>query len=198
MARRSLLLCLKLLLVALAILTPVEAARWLCAQTPNVHVVRDGVLYRSGQMSLFGMRRTLHDLGIRTVVNFRYGVQPLDRAEEELCHKEEVTFVRIPPLSWDGVQGTAEVDAGVARFLEVIRNPKNYPILIHCFGGVHRTGAYTAIYRMEREGWSNARAIAEMKAHGYATFEEELDIRGYLTSYRPGKTPEVCPVCPPQ
>jgi tyrosine-protein phosphatase SIW14 len=185
MLRRLLLPCLGVLLVALTIAAPIEVALWARSQTPNFHVVREGVLYRSGQMSLLGMERTLHDLGIRTVVNFRYGVQPLDRAEEEWCLKEEITFVRIPPLSWDGVQGTAEVDAGVQRFLDIVRDPKNYPILIHCFGGVHRTGAYTAIYRMEMEGWSNERAIAEMKAHGYTTFEEEADIHGYLTQYKP-------------
>jgi tyrosine-protein phosphatase SIW14 len=174
--------------VALAILGPIEVALWARSQTPNIHVVRERVLYRSGQMSLYGMQRTLQDLGIRTVVNFRYGVQPLDRDEEVHCRKEEINYVRIPPLSWDGVQGNAEVDAGVEKFLAVVRDPKNYPILIHCFGGVHRTGAYTAIYRMEMEGWSNERAIAEMKAHGYFTFEEEADIRGYLTSYKPGGT----------
>jgi protein tyrosine/serine phosphatase len=66
-------------------------------------------------------------------------------------------------------------------------DPKNYPVLVHCFAGIHRTGAYTAIYRMEFEGWSNAKAIAEVKACGYTNLDDEWDILNYLERYRPAK-----------
>ncbi len=173
------------LVVGLALASPVAVAIHLRAQAPNFHIVRDGVLYRSGQMSVAGLKTTSHDLGIRTVVNFRDGSQPADRAEEAYCLSAGIRFVRIPPMSWDGKRGTAEIDAGVDRFLAVMNDPKNYPVLVHCMAGIHRTGAYCAIYRMEREGWSNERAIAEMKAHGYINFDEEPDIRDYLSTYRP-------------
>jgi protein tyrosine/serine phosphatase len=172
--------------VGLALACPVAVAIHLRAQTPNFHIVREGVLYRSGQMSLAGLKETIHELGIRTVVNFRDGSQPADRVEEAYCRAAGIRFVRIPPMSWDGMRGSAEIDEGVDRFLAVMNDPKNYPVLIHCMAGIHRTGAYCSIYRMEREGWSNERAIAEMKAHGYANFDEEADIRGYLGTYRPG------------
>jgi tyrosine-protein phosphatase SIW14 len=180
------------LVVGVALAGPVAFALHQRAQTPNFHIVREGVLYRSAQMSLSGLQHTNHDLGIRTVVNFRDGTQPADRAEEEYCRRAGIRFVRIPPMSWDGVRGTAEVDAGVDRFLAVMRDRRNFPVLVHCMAGIHRTGAYCAIYRMEREGWSNERAIAEMKAHGYANLDAELDIREYLTTYRPaGHVPPV-------
>jgi protein tyrosine/serine phosphatase len=137
-------------------------------------------------MSLLGLQQTVGEKGIRTVVNLRFGTEPADRAEEEFCRQAGIRFVRIPPMSWDGVRGKAEVDAGVDRFLAVMRDSMNYPVLVHCMAGIHRTGAYCAIYRLELEGWTNERAIAEMKAHGYAEFDVEPDIRGYLTTYRPG------------
>jgi tyrosine-protein phosphatase SIW14 len=173
--------------VALAVAVPVWLAFEEQRRTPNFHVVRDKVLYRSAQMPLSGLRRKIHDLGIRTVVNLRDGTQEADLAEEEFCRDQDIRFVRIRPLSWDGVRGDAPVDAGIDRFLEVMRDPKNHPVLIHCFAGIHRTGAYCAVYRMEIEGWSNDRAIAEMKAHGYSSFDSEDDIRGYLTTYCPGR-----------
>jgi hypothetical protein len=40
---------------------------------------------------------------------------------------------------------------------------------------------------MEFEGWDNERAIAEVKAMGYDNFDNEMDIRGWLEGYRPGK-----------
>jgi tyrosine-protein phosphatase SIW14 len=153
----------------------------------NFHVVRAGVLYRSAQLTVPGLRRIINDHCIRTVINLRDGIVPFDRAEEEFCTKEEIHFVRLLPESWDGGAGCAAVDDNVRTFLEVMRNPTNHPVLVHCFAGIHRTGAYCALYRMEFEGWSNDEAISELKAHGYDNFDYEDDIRGYLTTYRRGR-----------
>jgi tyrosine-protein phosphatase SIW14 len=76
-------------------------------------------------------------------------------------------------------------DEGVQRFREIMDEPKNYPVLIHCFGGIHRTGAFCAIYRMEYEHWTNEQAIAEMRACGYKDLDDEWDLLGYLEQYRP-------------
>ena len=37
-------------------------------------------------------------------------------------------------------------------------NPKNYPVLIHCYHGIGRAQIYSAIYRIEYEGMSNEEA----------------------------------------
>ena len=70
-------------------------------------------------------------------------------------------------------------------FLRVVDDPANGPVLIHCFAGLHRTGVYCAVYRMEFDRWSNSRAIAEVQACGYANLYEELDILEYLENYQP-------------
>ena len=52
-------------------------------------------------------------------------------------------------------------------------------------------GAYVAVYRMEFEGWANDRAVAEVRARGYDTLDEDVDLRTYLEGYRPrGKKAE--------
>jgi hypothetical protein len=38
---------------------------------------------------------------------------------------------------------------------------------------------------MEYEHWSNAAALAEMKALGYENLDDEWDILGYLEQYQP-------------
>jgi protein tyrosine/serine phosphatase len=138
----------------------------------NFRVVKEGVLYRSGQLSRAGLERVLHDYGIKTVISLRDaatpGEPPPDRAEEEFCKAQEV-----PALQ------------GVRRFLKVLDNPDNYPVLVHCFAGIHRTGAYCAVYRMEYEGWTTDRAIAEVKACGYTNLDDEWDILGFLEQYQP-------------
>src|SRR5262249_3868570 len=136
------------------VVAPGVLARHQQAQTRNFRVVRAGVLYRSGQMSLAGLRRVVHDYAIKTVISLRGGVGAADWAEEEYCRKEGILFVRIPPRHW-GDAGTAPVEEGVRKFREVMADPRHHPVLVHCFAGVHRTGAYCAIYRMEFEGWDN-------------------------------------------
>jgi protein tyrosine/serine phosphatase len=155
------------------------------AQTRNFRVVREGVLYRSGQMTVAGLKRIFHDYGIKTVVCLRDGTTEADRAEEAFCNSQEVNFVRIPPAGWGVYGGSWLVDAGMGRFKEVMRDRRNYPVLVHCFAGIHRTGAFTAVYRMEFEHWSNGRAMAEMKACGYSNLEDQQDILEYMGQYRP-------------
>ncbi len=153
-------------------------------QTRNFRVVRDGVLYRSARMTPAGLKRVVHDYGIRTVVSLR-DADRFDREEEEFCRQQELSFYRLPPRHWDTSNGPAEAEANVRQFRDILDDPDNYPILVHCFAGIHRTGAYVAVYRMEREHWSNEEAIAEVKALGYDHLLDELDVLGYLEQYRP-------------
>lgn len=158
-------------------------------QLREFHVVREGVLYRSGQPRVAGLKRLVHERGIRTIINLRdkatSGTQGIDEAEEKFCAKEEINFFRYPPLHFDGPDGTHPVDANVEKFLSVMQDPKNYPVLIHCHAGIHRTGSFCAIFRMEFDHWTNAEAIAEMKACGYVNFDREMDVRTYIENYQP-------------
>jgi tyrosine-protein phosphatase SIW14 len=179
------------LVVLALVVSPIVLAVRQQAQTRNFRVVRPGVLYRSGQMTRQGLQRVVHDYGIKTVVSLRDGQSATDRAEEEFCKGEELNFVRILPSRWGDDGGSVPVESGVRRFREVMSDPKNYPVLVHCFAGIHRAGSYSAVYRMEFERWSNAQAIAEMKTCGYSNLDDELDILGFMEQYRPTWMPKV-------
>jgi len=159
----------------------------------NFRVVEDGVLYRSAQLSPLGLERIIHDYGIRTVVSFRdveegKAIEPPDKWEEAFCAKLGVNYVRMPLRPWATQDGVVPADENVKQFLHILADPKNRPVLAHCFRGVHRTGTYCAIYRMECDGWSNAEAMEELKALGYDNLDKEEDVRGYLEQYAPGRT----------
>ena len=115
----------------------------------------------------------------------RIPVQVPDAAEEKFCRAMDMKYVRITPRVWEGPGGSVPAEEGVRTFLEVMDDPKNYPVLVHCFRGVHRTGAHVAVYRMEYEHWTNAQAIAEVRAFGYVNLDDEWDVLGYLEQYRP-------------
>jgi protein tyrosine/serine phosphatase len=178
-----------ILVVVALVSAPVAFAARQQTQVRNFRVMKEDVLYRSGQMTLEGLQRVAHEYGIRTVISLRDkshgGLNSADDAEEKYCNQQEINFYRLPPRHWEAELGSepAPVEENVKVFRTVIADSKNYPVLVHCFAGIHRTGAYCAIYRMEQDHWSNGRAIEEIEASGYA--EIESDVLGYLERYEP-------------
>ncbi len=155
----------------------------------NFKMVHKDVLYRSGQMSISGLKSVIRDFGINTVISLRdaphRGEPAPDLKEERFCEKEGLRYCRISPQVWSDVEGHIPAQEGVDKFLAIMDDPSNYPVLIHCFGGIHRSGAFTAIYRMEYEGWNNADAIAELRANGYTALEDEWNLLAYLEQFQP-------------
>jgi len=113
---------------------------------PNFHAVSPK-LFRGGQPTKRGYRR-LKKMGIKSVINLR-------------SDKSEVEGVKVFnfPLSM-----TERPDEeSIKEILEIIDEPKNQPVFLHCLFGADRTGFFCALYRMAREKWSREKAIREMK-----------------------------------
>jgi protein tyrosine/serine phosphatase len=178
------------LLVGLLVAGPMAYARHRQSLYRNFRVVEEGKLYRSGQMSVEALQRTIKEYQIKTVISLRYANSPdglpPDWREEEFCRNNGIQYVRIRPRSWH-IDSSGEVPAEVpvSKFLKTMDDPNIYPALIHCFAGKHRTGAYCSLYRMEYQHWTNDEATKELMQLGYTTFEDEKDIQGYLESYIP-------------
>jgi tyrosine-protein phosphatase SIW14 len=158
----------------------------------NFHIVEDGVLYRSGQLSRPVFERVVREYRVKTVVTLRTtrvkdGPFP-DAWEREVCEAQGVRHVRLVPLVWSPDEnGDVPAEQNVDKFLELVRDPANHPVLVHCFAGVHRTGTMCAIYRMEVDRWSADAALREMEACG---FEADKDagtraLDDYLRAYTP-------------
>jgi protein tyrosine/serine phosphatase len=177
-----------LFIIALLVGGTLGYASYRNSQMRNLRVVEESVLYRSGQLTLSGLQRVVNDYRIKTVISLRDSDANEKAAvtrEENWCRKEEINYYRFPPQHWSAVDGPAPVEENVQQFRAIVADPANYPILVHCFAGIHRTGAYCAVFRMEQQHWTNEAAIAEMRACGYFNLKDEEDILGYLESYRP-------------
>jgi tyrosine-protein phosphatase SIW14 len=179
-----------LLIAALLVAGPWWYYSYRTTAVRNLHEVRAGVLYRSGQLTLPGLKHVIQEYGIKTVVSLRDSRKhpdqpPPDAPEEQFCADNFIRYYRLPPVAWSAADGSVPAAASVRQFVEVMRDPANYPVLVHCFAGVHRTGAFCAVYRMEVEHWSNEEALAEMVRCGYDILDEHQDLRSYLVNYRP-------------
>lgn len=170
--------------IAMAIpLIPTVYASQRLTSWRHFHVVEEGHLYRSGQLTPDVLDRVIHDHKIKIIVCLRNlareGDNRLENSEELWCAARGIDYVRLNPADWNTEGGRANLEA----FLHTVKNSRDGAILIHCFAGLHRTGVYCAIFRMECEGWSNDEAIAEMYAIGY--FQEDPSALQFLRSYVP-------------
>jgi protein tyrosine/serine phosphatase len=162
--------------------------------------VNPGVLYRSGALTAEGFRDAVARLHIRTIVNLqdefpdpqirRSYLDTSTMSEVELCKELNVRYVFIPPDLVSRRKVGQERPRAIEEFLALMDDPANYPVLIHCKAGLHRTGCLVAVYRMEYQGWTPMRALGEAKANGFGEWVSDATndyIVQYITSYRPGQ-----------
>jgi len=118
-------------------------------------------LSRGGEPGEAGLKY-LKDRGYKTIVSFL-----TDPAESAYVVESGMKYIHIPMRSGP-FSAQPPTQEQVAQFLSVARDSTQYPVFIHCHAGKDRTGAMSAIYRMEACGWSKDEAIEEMKAFGFA------------------------------
>jgi tyrosine-protein phosphatase SIW14 len=174
------------LIATLVVAAPIGYKRWHDKEYRNFRVVEEGVLYRSGQLPLPRLQQFVQTHGIRTVVCLRKGNDPIDQQEETWVTARGLKFVRIQPPTWyPDETGKVPAEAALQTFRDVMDDPANYPVLVHCFAGIHRTGAMCAVFRMDYQGWSNEQAMAEMRTMGYSILDDHEDVQGFMIQYRP-------------
>lgn len=202
---------LALFLVVLVLGPPVALYRHQYIHAKRFREVVPGKLYRSGQMTADGFRETIDRYRIKTVINLQHE-QPdpflvdhwLGKAtirESELCQKLGVKYVLITPDVLPPNNRLDVLPPAVDEYLKVMDDQSNYPVLLHCKAGLHRTGRLTAIYRMEYEGWSEGEALRELRANGYgfnAASEADEFIIQFVQNYTPrSMRPKSLPIAPP-
>lgn len=140
----------------------------------NFSVVSEG-LYRSGypQTQDYSFMETLK---LKTIVT-------LVRKEFPDGYQEFIQANGITHKIFD-MAGTKKEDIPVEMMRaihEVVSNPENHPLLVHCNQGKHRTGCVVGVFRKSNQ-WDVKRIIDE-----YITFAEpkirETDLK-YLTEFQ--------------
>lgn len=130
-------------------------------------VVTPGVLYRCGQPRVDDLETIRQTHGLATIVCARGGTRhPLRgrwfRKERRFCEAAGLRLVHMP-FSDKAVPPAQVFD----RFLAIMADRANWPVLVHCEQGFHRTGILCAAFRIGCEGWPLAGALEEMEAAGF-------------------------------
>ena len=116
-------------------------------------------------------------IGIRTVIDLQADGD--NSAEAGLVEAAGMRFYRIPMTT--RVAPTAEQ---LALFLQVVNDPAQQPVYVHCKGGRHRTGVMSAVYRLEKDGWTADQAFREMKEYDFGLDFLHPEFKQFVYTYR--------------
>lgn len=140
------------------------------------------ILIRSPQPDADDLRDLHREHGLKTVLNLRGEDSP-----ERSWFQEEREGVEAIKARWVhvGLSGSRPPTAEeLTTFFDLVEEPANWPILIHCQGGIHRTGAFAALYRMQYQGWSGDRAVEEMEDNYFNwTTRDRSALKEWLRRY---------------
>lgn len=184
----------------LAIGPPLAFYRYQYVHAKRFHEVTPGRYYRSGQMTAAGFRDIVGRYKIKLFINLQHEEPDpwladhwLGRGkirESELCRELGVKYVLLTPDVMPADVDPSAILPSVDEFLKLLDDESNYPVLVHCKAGLHRTGRLTAIYRMEFLGWTQGEAMRELRANGYGyaiASESDQMIVQFIENYVPRK-----------
>lgn len=176
--------CTAALVLALSLASPAVARPNSSAAASVVDVAKihlgnfgrvDPIYYRGGQPK--GRDYTdLAALGVRTLVNLTG--DDADTHEQAMAKNAGLRYFQIPMTTHQ-----VPTPAQIAEFLQIVGNPANQPVYVHCVGGRHRTGVMTAVYRMVRAGWTPDRAFQEMKHYKFGADFLHPEFKQFVYTY---------------
>lgn len=191
--------CVVTALVGIIVLAPMVFFRYVYDTHKRLRVVDPGRLYRSGQMTADGFADAVERFHIRTIINVQDEVPDpvLNRSfwnrqsikESELCRELGVRYIHLMPILLPRHEVPQHRPAVIDQLLTLMDDESNYPVLIHCHAGLHRTGLLTAVYRMEYQGWTIDEAYRDMKAQGFGPWvctETNDYVTQFVLNYRRG------------
>ncbi len=119
--------------------------------------ITEGKVYKSAEMPPAALQERVRDYGIRTVIDLRHD-DPRSEVERKAMAEVGVRYVNIPSRQ---VPDEGAVNTFLRVMDDSLANRDFQPVLIHCTDGTGRAPLFSAIYRMEYEGWSNENARSQ-------------------------------------
>jgi len=124
--------------------------------------ISEGKVYKSGVIPPDKIADFVEKHHIKSIVDLRGPVtqDKINNPENWTeINAEKKATAEIPGLNYFNIPSEqVPKKENLDKFYKVIDNPDNYPILIHCYHGIGRAQVYSAIYRIEKEGFSNEEA----------------------------------------
>lgn len=136
----------------------------------NFGQVVPGKIYRSAAPDFVSLQAARKEVGIKSVLDLRQDWTLAEwRGYAYVLHSR--LGITAYNIAFDDKAYPRAVD--VATAMAILTNEENYPILVHCAGGRHRTGGIIAEYRKRYQGWTPEEAYKEAKQYDWYTFRHK-------------------------
>jgi len=158
----------------------------------NFMEITEGKVYKSGVIPPDEIADYVKKYKIKSIVDLRFpgtgdDVNNPEIPTELIAEKEAVE--KIPGVNYFN-NGSDQVpkQENLDSFFKIMDNQDNYPVLIHCYHGIGRAQMYSALYRIEYEGFSNeeARSKAAFPVI-FSSFDDGKPKGEYLKAYKSRK-----------
>lgn len=150
-------------------------------------------LYQSAQMPPEKLLRLADKHGIRTVIDLRTAEDAAAIEAERIALTDSpVAYFHLPMKTEpDKEYPDDKYEDTILRFLEIVGNPQNRPVLVHCHHGSGRAVLLASIFRVEFENWDRETARRAVEPfHWRGNFSPSAPKGQYLLSYE-RRTPTV-------
>jgi protein tyrosine/serine phosphatase len=124
----------------------------------NFHVVDQGAVYRSGQLSGSQFSARIRENGIRTIIDLRGNNAGSPWYDDEVRASDAAGVRHVDfPIS----ASRQLTDQQISRLAGLLTSSPR-PILIHCEGGADRTGLASALYKLVVDESPPSEAAAQL------------------------------------
>jgi tyrosine-protein phosphatase SIW14 len=135
----------------------------------------DPQVFRGAQPTKDGFKY-LASIGVKTVIDLREA-DKRSKTEEKLVTSVGMKYVNVPMTGL-----TAPTETEIGRILAILEADSG-AVFLHCKRGADRTGVAIASYRIDHDGWDNARALSEAMSRGMSLFQ--IPRQKYILGFRP-------------
>ena len=176
-----LLLLLAILVIAIAAIVKHKLAPL------HFETVTPGILYRSGSLSNDNLNFVADRYQIKSIVSLRLNGETSPQPnwyemEQSFCEAKGLNFFHIPMLG-----KRPPTDEQLEKWLAILSDQANHPILVHCAQGVTRTGVMVGTYQIEFQGSPNKDVWKNLPRFGrdFDTPPDRQAIKNYILNYQP-------------
>jgi protein tyrosine/serine phosphatase len=169
------------LLVIIAVVVIVVTALVQHFHIKNFCVVKEHILYTSGQPRRMDYTRLLYKYHIGTIVNLRTAAEH----REKNWYNEEIAWVRNNGVKYFELPVDRSISradyfpdrATQQRFLDIMRDKNNLPVLLHGSSGRKRVSMLAAVWLIKNQGFSTeqtVKLVERIKASAITGAEREF------------------------
>jgi tyrosine-protein phosphatase SIW14 len=133
-------------------------------------------LWRGAEPSPVGLQE-LSARGVKLVIDLRESGQDTLR-EKQQAEQLGMKYANLPFKPFSAPTGEQ-----VRTVLFLLMNRGNNVIFVHCRRGKDRTGTVIACYRIQHDGWKNAKALEEARKFGMSRAERGM--RSFVLNFSP-------------